>query len=111
MITSITVLFGFDVNKSVITALLSATIGSGSATVLGKTVVTNLIKLIPGVGTVVGGAISAAVAGIITAALGEAYIVIMEMVFKGNMSIDELGTKKGKEVMSTLFIEQLKRNK
>lgn len=109
MIASITVIFGFDVNKSIITALLSSTIGAGGATVLGKTVVTNLIKLIPGVGTVVGGAISAGTAGVITAALGEAYIGIMELVFKGEMSIDDIGTKKGKETMAELFKKNLKK--
>ena len=108
MIASITVTFGFDVNKSIITALLSSTIGAGGATVLGKTVVSNLLKFIPGAGTVAGGAISAGTAGVITAALGEAYIGIMELVFKGDMSLDDLGTKKGKETMNTFFKEQLK---
>lgn len=108
MIASITVIFGFDVNKSIITALLSSTIGAGGATVLGKTVVSNLLKFIPGAGTVAGGAISAGTAGVITAALGEAYIGIMELVFKGDMSLDDLGTKKGKETMNTFFKEQLK---
>lgn len=108
MIASITVIFGFDVNKSIITALLSSTIGAGGATVLGKTVVSNLLKFIPGAGTVAGGAISAGTAGVITAALGEAYIGVMELVFKGDMKLDDLGTKKGKETMSTLFKQQLK---
>lgn len=108
MIASITVIFGFDVNKSIITALLSSTIGAGGATVLGKTVVSNLLKFIPGAGTVAGGAISAGTAGVITAALGEAYIGIMELVFKGDMSLDDLGTKKGKETMNTFFKEQLR---
>ena len=108
MIASIKVIFGFDFNKSIITALLSSTIGAGGATVLGKTVVSNLLKFIPGAGTVAGGAISAGTAGVITAALGEAYIGIMELVFKGDMSLDDLGTKKGKETMNTFFKEQLK---
>ena len=108
MIASITVIFGFDVNKSIITALLSSTIGAGGATVLGKTFVSNLLKFIPGAGTVAGGAISAGTAGVITAALGEAYIGVMELVFKGDMKLDDLGTKKGKETMSTLFKQQLK---
>ncbi len=107
MIASITVIFGFDVNKSIITALLSSTIGAGGATLLGKTVVSNLIKFIPGVGTVAGGVISAGTAGVITAALGEAYIGIMELVFKGDMSIDDIGTKKGKDMMSKIFKQQL----
>ncbi len=111
MIASITVIFGFDVNKSIITALLSSTIGTGGATLLGKTVVTNILKFIPGVGTVAGGAISAGTAGVITAALGEAYIGIMELVFKGDMSIDDIGTKKGKETMAQLFKSNLKTSK
>lgn len=111
MIASITVIFGFDVNKSVITALLSSSIGAGGATLLGKTVVTNMLKFIPGAGTAVGGVISAGTAGVITAALGEAYIGIMELVFKGDMSIDDLGTKKGKDAMSTMFKKRLKMKK
>ncbi len=111
MIASITVIFGFDVNKSILTAFLSSTLGAGGATLLGKTVVSNLVKLIPGAGTVVGGAISAATAGVLTAALGEAYIGIMTLVFNGEMSIDDLGTKKGKDQMIALFKEELKKKR
>lgn len=111
MIASITVIFGFNVNKSILTAFLSSTLGSGGATLLGKTVVSNLVKLIPGVGTVAGGAISAATAGVLTAALGEAYIGIMTLVFNGEMSIDDLGTKRGKDQMAALFKHELKKKR
>ncbi|WP_300251770.1 YcjF family protein [uncultured Subdoligranulum sp.] len=111
MIASITVIFGFDINKSILTAFLSSTLGSGGATLLGKTVVSNLVKLIPGVGTVAGGAISAATAGALTAALGEAYIGIMTLVFNGEMSIDDLGTKRGKDQMTALFKHELKKKR
>ncbi|MBR0399805.1 MAG: 50S ribosome-binding GTPase [Mogibacterium sp.] len=111
MIASITVIFGFDVNKSILTAFLSSTIGAGGATLLGKTVVSNLVKLIPGVGTIAGGAISAATAGVLTAALGEAYIGIMTLVFNGEMSIDDLATKKGKDQMTALFKQELKKKR
>lgn len=107
MIASITVIFGFDVNKSIITALISSTIGAGGTTVLGKTIVSNLLKFIPGAGTVAGGAISAGTAGVLTAALGEAYIGIMELVFKGEMKISDLGTSAGKKKMAELFKNQL----
>lgn len=111
MIASITVIFGFDVNKSILTAFLSSTLGSGGATLLGKTVVSNLVKLIPGIGTIAGGAISAATAGVLTAALGEAYIGIMTLVFNGEMSIDDLGTKRGKDQMTALFKHELKKQR
>lgn len=111
MIASITVIFGFDVNKSIITALLSSTIGAGGATFLGKTVVSNLLKFITGAGSVAGGAISAGAAGVITAALGEAYIGVMELVFKGDMNINDIGSKKGKDTMTALFKQELKRKR
>lgn len=108
MIVSITIIFGFDVNKSILTTLISSTIGTGGATVLGKTVVSNILKFIPGAGTAIGAAISASTAGLITTALGEAYIKVLELVFKGEMNINDLGTTKGKEQMSKAFKEQLK---
>lgn len=111
MIASITVIFGFNINKSIITALLSSSIGAGGATLLGKTVVAGLLKFFPGAGSIAGGAISAGTAAAITAALGEAYIGIMELVFKGEMSIDDLGTAKGEKTMATLFKEKLKASK
>ncbi len=111
MIASITVIFGFDVNKSILTSFISSTIGTGGATVLGKTIVTNLIKLIPGAGSIVGGFISAATAGVLTAALGEAYIGIMSLVFNGEMSINDLESQKGKEKMAELFKKELKKSR
>ncbi len=107
MIATITVIFGFDVNKSIITALLSATLGSGGATLLGKVFVSNLLKVIPGIGTIGGGAISAAAAGVITAALGEAYIGVMELVFDGEMNISDLNTEQGRETMTKMFRQRL----
>ena len=111
MIASITVIFGFDVNKSVITALLSSTLGSGGATLLGRAVVANILKLIPAAGSVAGGAISAGTAGVITAALGSAYIAFMELVYKGEMDIEDLSSKKGKDTITNIFKENLKNGK
>lgn len=107
MIAGITVAFGFDVNKSILTALVSSTIGSGGATILGKTVVSNILKMIPGAGTIVGGAISAGTAGVITTALGEAYIALMEQVFKGEMNINDIATENGKKKITQLFKKKL----
>ncbi len=109
MIASITVIFGFEVNKSILTAFLSSTLGAGGATLLGKTIVANLLKLIPGGGSAAGAAISASTAGVITAALGEAYLGIMSLVFNGEMNISDLETKKGKDKMKELFTTQLSR--
>lgn len=111
MIVSITAIFGLNVNQGIITTIISSTIGAGGATVLGKTVASNLLKIIPGVGTVVGGAISAVTAATITGALGYAYIAVMEMAFKGELDLNDLSTLKGEEIIAEKFKEELKRKK
>jgi len=108
MMAGITAVFGISVDKATLTAILSATIGTGGATLLGKTVVTNLLKLIPGAGSVVGGAISAATAAALTTALGEAYIVIMTMVAKGIVSPDFIKTQEGMKEIGRIFAEKVK---
>lgn len=108
MIASITAIFGLDVNKSIITAFISSALGTGGATIAGKTIASNLLKLVPGAGTVVGGTISGATAGVITTALGEAYISLMIAVYKGDLKASELGTKEGKKKMRELFKKKVK---
>ena len=108
MMAGITAAFGVPVDKAALTAVLSATIGTGGATLLGRTIVTNLIKLIPGAGSVIGGAISAATAAALTAALGEAYIVIMIMVAKGEVSPEFIKTQEGMKEIARIFAEKMK---
>lgn len=111
MIAGITAVFGIDISKSFLTAFVSSTIGGAGATVLGKTIVANILKLIPGVGTGIGGAISGATAGLLTTALGMAYIKIMEMVYKGEMTKEQLMGEDGKDTMKRIFKDELKKKK
>lgn len=108
MLSGITAVFGISMEKAALAAIISGTIGTAGVTVLGKTVVSSLLKLIPGVGSVVGGAISGATAAALTAALGEAYIIILTKVCKGEMSIADLSTERGKQEISKIFTQQLK---
>lgn len=108
MIASITAIYGLDINKSIITAFVSSALGTGGATIAGKTIASNLLKLVPGAGTVLGGTISGATAGVITTALGEAYIVLMEAIYKGDLKASELGTTEGKKKLKELFKKKVK---
>lgn len=108
MIASITAIYGLDINKSIITAFVSSALGTGGATIAGKTIASNLLKLVPGAGTVIGGTISGATAGVITTALGEAYIVLMESIYKGELKTSELGTAEGKKKLKELFKKKMK---
>lgn len=110
MLTSITVVFGFEINKAILTSLLSTVVGTSGTTIAGKSIVTNLLKLVPGVGTAAGAAISGSTAVVMTTALGEAYIGIMTMMFNGEISADELETSAGRNKFSDLFKKRLKKN-
>ena len=105
MIASITTIFGIEVSKGLLTSFVSSTIGSAGATILGKTIVANLLKLIPVAGTVAGGAISGSTAGLLTAALGEAYIKVMEKVYKGELTSEDLYAESGKNEIEKIFKE------
>lgn len=108
MFAGITATFGLPLEKATLASIISATIGSAGATVLGKTIVTGIIKLIPGAGTIVGGVISGATAAALTSALGEAYIAILVSVSKGEMSFDDITTETGKNRITQIFKDRLK---
>lgn len=109
MMASITVIFGFEANKALLTSLVSTVVGASGATFAGKTIVSNIFKLIPGIGSVAGGAISGSTAAMLTTALGEAYIGIMTAVFNGEIKEKDLETKEGQERLGQLFKENLKK--
>ena len=108
MIAGITAIYGLDINKSIITAFVSSALGTGGATIAGKTIASNLLKLVPGAGTVLGGTISGATAGLITTALGEAYILLMEAVYKGDLKESDLATEDGRKKLKDLFKKKVK---
>ncbi|MBQ3864683.1 MAG: 50S ribosome-binding GTPase [Clostridia bacterium] len=107
MLAGITVVFGVPVEKASLIAIISATIGTAGTTVLGKTVVSGLLKLIPGVGSVIGGTISGATAAALTTALGEAYIALLIRVMKGEITLPELQSKEGMKKIADLFHQYL----
>lgn len=77
MLARLTVIFGIPINKTLLTGTISGVLGTGGATLLGRTIVANIIKFVPGVGTAVGGTISGTTAAVITAALGFSYNQVM----------------------------------
>lgn len=109
MIAGISIVFGMELDKTFLIGFVSSTIGTISATLIGKKVVTTLLSLIPKLGKLAGGMISGAVAGVLTTALGEAYIQIMAMVFTGEMSQEDFENEAGKEKMNEIYREELKK--
>lgn len=83
LLAHITAIFGISLDKAAITSLVAAIGGTGGATYAGRYIVSNVIKLIPGAGTLVGGMISGTTASIITTALAMSYIEVLTIIAKG----------------------------
>jgi small GTP-binding protein len=79
MLAQISRAFGLTPDQALLKTLIAALVGTSAATIVGKTIVANLLKLIPVAGSVAGGAISAATAGVITATLGKIYVSTLEI--------------------------------
>ena len=81
MLAGISTTYGLDVSEAFLGTLIGTTVGSTAATVAGRAIVAGILKLIPGVGSVVGGAIAAATAVAMTTSLGEIYIAALAKLF------------------------------
>ena len=81
MLARISAIYGLESTREFLTVLAAAVLGTGAATLAGRVIVTNLLKLFPGAGTIVAGAISATTASTLTVTLGETYIAALNAVY------------------------------
>lgn len=111
MLAHITAIFGVSISKSLISGIVGSIGGAGGAAMLGRYIVSNLLKLIPGIGTVAGGAISATTAAIITTALATAYIKVMKVVAKHEYEGKRLSNEEIAEMVKKQFEKELKKDR
>ncbi len=81
MLASVSATYGLSLSRAFLATLAATTIGGTAASLAGRSLVGGLLKLVPGVGLVIGGTISAGTAAAITTALGMAYISTLEVLF------------------------------
>ena len=81
MLAGISSAFGLAQSAAFLSVLVAAATGSTGSTLAGRAIVGGLLKLIPGGGTLVGGAISGATAAALTATLGEVYSATLVAAF------------------------------
>ena len=81
MLAGISLIFGLDTSKAFLSVLVATALGTVSTTVAGRAIAANLLKFIPGGGTILGGTVSAATATALTTVLGEIYIASLVAVF------------------------------
>lgn len=76
MLAKISQTFGMEVNSVMLSTLVTSLVGSGSATFIGRTIVSGLLKL-TGVGALAGSAIAATTAASLTKVLGNTYVDVL----------------------------------
>lgn len=106
MLASISAVWGLPTTTAYLGTLVSGAITGAGGTLIGRAAAAELLKLIPGVGTVVGGAINAGVASALTTAFGEAYIAALYRLTKDNPNLIP-----GAEEVGGEFMRQLKATK
>ncbi|AOW98533.1 GTP-binding protein [Moorena producens PAL-8-15-08-1] len=104
MIANITSIFGLTVERAFLGMVISALGGTGGMTAVGKVIVANLLKMIPGAGTVLGGAISGSTAAALTLALGLSYIEALKIYVKAQIDGKEIPLSE----LAKIIIEQYK---
>ena len=107
MIAKITSIFGVSMNKGMITSIVSSAAGVSGAVFTGRTLVSNLLKLVPGAGTLVGGIISGSTAALITTALAYAYINVMIKVATSEYQNKQLENSEVMEMMKKELRHQM----
>ena len=110
MMASICAVYKIDIRKDGLKALVTTALGAGGAGLIGRTVATSLLKVIP-FSTALASVISAGTAGVITMALGTAFIELCKLNKQGELSLDEMTGAKGKEKMKEEFKKNMKSKK
>ncbi len=82
MLAMISAAYGLSFSASFLSTMVASTVGGAAATLTGRAIVGGLLKLFPGVGSVVGGTISGATAAAITTSFGETYIATLDTLFR-----------------------------
>lgn len=111
MFIRITSVYGISMSKGLAASIASSFLGIAGATYAGRTIASNLIKLIPGIGTAIGGTISGGTAAMLTWALGRTYIEIMEKLFLGELRVEDLEKGTVRETIENLLRTYLKKEK
>lgn len=84
MLAGISATFGLAVDQGFLSTIVGSVITGVGGTITGPAIAANLLKLIPGAGSAIGGAISAATAATLTTVFGEAYIAVLNLLFMKN---------------------------
>ena len=109
MMSHITAIFGVSLDRASVATILGAFGGTSGATYLGRYIVSNLVKLIPGAGTVAGGIISGTTASVLTSALAMSYIEVLTLMAKRELKGEAVSLSEISQAMKENLQSRLKK--
>lgn len=110
LLAHITAIFGMPIDRATLVSIIAAVGGTSSATFLGRSVVSNAFKFIPGIGTIVGGIISGTTASVVTQGLAFSYIQVLKVLAEDELVSKETKKRKIIELMQKEFKNFIQEN-
>ena len=104
MLAGISHVMGLDTSEAFLSTLVSSAAGVIGATYAGRLIFTNILKMIPGLGSAAGAVVGATTAVAITEALGRAYVSALRLLIEKGVSLTP-------EVLAETFTKMLKKEK
>lgn len=104
MLAKISSAMGLDLSEGFLSTLVGSAAGIIGATFAGRAIVSGLLKLIPGIGSIAGGSISAITAAGLTSAMGWAYYKAIDAIYAKGIRPEDIRAND----LAELFKENLK---
>lgn len=107
MLAHISAIFGISLDKAQIISILAGVGGTGSMTMLGKSLTSSMIKWLPGVGQIGGAFITGSTASVLTISLAYAYIEVLRYIAEAELSHRDIYLNEIQRIMNKNLKEQL----
>ena len=103
MLAHLSAIFGVSLEKSQLISLVMGLGGTGGTTLIGKLVVSSVFKILPGLGTVTGGAVTGAIASGLTLSLAYSYIEVLKQIATAERQGRDMRLREIQKIMNRSF--------
>ena len=103
MLAHLSAIFGVSLEKSQLISLVMGLGGTGGTTLVGKLVVSSVFKILPGLGTVTGGAVTGAIASGLTLSLAYSYIEVLKQIATAEQQGRDMRLREIQKIMNRSF--------
>lgn len=103
MLAHLSAIFGVSLEKSQLISLVMGLGGTGGTTLMGKLLVSSVFKILPGLGTVTGGAVTGAIASGLTLSLAYSYIEVLKQIATAEQQGRDMRLREIQKIMNRSF--------